>query len=425
MTTQKSIAVEASPKEQERHILDRPRALISTIEPVDGGVPTMTLCMARILIEFGIEPVFAWYEPWSRQPALSVPFHGLPSGRRPGSVRRSVYQGHQGHGLGAWLPELEFTHYLPRRHWRSLIADCRFHLSVTGNPLCAAPYARLGLPFLAWVATPWEADRSQRVLGFSWPRRLLDLGFNGPVLRSLERQILRAPGGRVLALSPYTSRALETIAGRPMAGVLLMPVDPAIFSPAPELVQPWKVGFAGRYADPRKNIELLLDAVQALMAAGRPVQLDLVGEMDTTVLQEALHQRGLAEITRCLPTLNRQDLAPVMQGFDVFVIPSHQEGLCIAALEAMACGVPVISTRCGGPEDYVQPGINGDLVDSDPASMAAAISSMCMNRAHRQACGAASAAWIETNASFNAARRIVREQLAAMDPTFFSVAGAA
>jgi glycosyltransferase involved in cell wall biosynthesis len=381
--------------------------------------------MARILIEFGIEPVFAWYEPWSRQPALSVPFHGLPSGRRPGSVRRSVYQGHQGHGLGAWLPELEFTHYLPRRHWRSLIADCRFHLSVTGNPLCAAPYARLGLPFLAWVATPWEADRSQRVLGFSWPRRLLDLGFNGPVLRSLERQILRAPGGRVLALSPYTSRALETIAGRPMAGVLLMPVDPAIFSPAPELVQPWKVGFAGRYADPRKNIELLLDAVQALMAAGRPVQLDLVGEMDTTVLQEALHQRGLAEITRCLPTLNRQDLAPVMQGFDVFVIPSHQEGLCIAALEAMACGVPVISTRCGGPEDYVQPGINGDLVDSDPASMAAAISSMCMNRAHRQACGAASAAWIETNASFNAARRIVREQLAAMDPTFFPVAGAA
>jgi glycosyltransferase involved in cell wall biosynthesis len=420
-----SLAVESSTREQEPRPPERPKALISTIEPIDGGVPTMTLCMARILAELGIEPVFAWYEPWSRQPALSVPLHGLPRGRRPGLVRRAVYEGHQGHGLGAWLPELEFTHYLPRRHWRSLIADCRFHISVTGNPLCAAPYARLGLPFLAWVATPWEADRSQRVLGFSLPRRLLDRGLNGPVLRRLERQILRAPGGRILALSSYTSRALQTIAGRPMDGVLLMPVDPSIFFPAPERLQPWKVGFAGRYADPRKNIELLLDAVQILVAAGRPVQLDLVGEMDTAVLEERLHQRGLAEVTSCLPTLSRHELAPVLQGFDVFVIPSYQEGLCIAALEAMACGVPVISTRCGGPEDYVQPGINGDLVDSDPASMAAAISSMCLDRAHRQACGAAAAAWIEANASFSAASRIVREQLAAMDPTFFSASGAA
>lgn len=425
MTVLESLAVEPSPNHQGRPAPDRPRALISTIEPIDGGVPTMTLCMARIVAELGIEPVFAWYEPWSRQPALSVPLFGLPSGRRPGSVPRLVYEGHQGHGLGAWLPELEFTHYLPRRHWRSLIADCRFHLSVTGNPLCAAPYARLGLPFLAWVATPWEADRSQRVRGFSLPRRLLDQGLNGPVLRRLERQILRSPGGRVLALSPYTSRALESIAGRPMDGVLLMPVDPSIFSPAPERVQPWKVGFAGRYADPRKNIELLLDAVQHLLAAGRPVQLELVGEMDTSVLLDRLQQRGLAEITRCLPTLSSHALAPVMQGFDVFVIPSHQEGLCIAALEAMACGVPVISTRCGGPEDYVKPGINGDLVDSDPAAMAAAITLICTNRAHRQACGAAAAAWIASNASFDAARRIVREQLAAMDPTFFSVAGAA
>jgi glycosyltransferase involved in cell wall biosynthesis len=138
-----------------------------------------------------------------------------------------------------------------------------------------------------------------------------------------------------------------------------------------------------------------------------------------------LQQRGLADITRCLPTLNRHDLAQVMRGFDVFVIPSHQEGLCIAALEAMACGVPVISTRCGGPEDYVRPGVNGDLVDSDPVSMAAAITSMCLDRAHRQACGAAAAVWIESNASFNAARQIVREQLAAMDPTFFTASGAA
>ena len=128
----------------------RPRALVSTIEPVDGGVPAMTTAVTRMLEELDIEPVFAWYAPWSTHPRLSVPLHALPSGRKPGQMQRRVYGDHGGHGLGAWLPELEFTHYLPRRAWRELVAGCDLHLSVTGNPLCAVPFARLGIPFLAW-----------------------------------------------------------------------------------------------------------------------------------------------------------------------------------------------------------------------------------------------------------------------------------
>ena len=54
----------------------------------------------------------------------------------------------------------------------------------------------------------------------------------------------------------------------------------------------------------------------------------------------------------------------------MFVIPSHQEGLCIAALEAMACGCPVVSTRCGGPEEFVVEGRTGYLVPASPEAMA-------------------------------------------------------
>lgn len=396
--------------------MKRPRALISTIEPVDGGVPAMTRCLAGMLVDLGIEPVFAWYAPWSTRPRLSVPLHAVASGRRPGQEHRRVYGDHEGHGLGAWLPELEFTHYLPRRAWRELIAGCDLHLSVTGNPLCAVPFARLGLPFLAWVATPWQADRVDRVRRFSRPRRLLDRGLNAPVLQRLERQVLRSPRGRILALSDYTARALAGIAGRAMDGVMPMPIDPALFRPAPGRLVPWRIGFAGRYGDPRKQIRLLLEAVAGLAAAGHPVQLVLAGEQNVELLGDSIAALGLGERVRCHPCLAAAALAEVLQSLDLFVIPSHQEGLCIAALEAMACGVPVVSTRCGGPEDYVIEGRTGQLVASEPGAMAAAIGSICADRRQRDALSAGALGWVRERASPAAARRSFQAQLEAIAP---------
>ena len=394
----------------------RPRALISTIEPVDGGVPAMTRVLAGFLEELGIEPVFAWYAPWSRHPRLSVPLPALALGHRPGRVAEDAYGGHEGHGLGCWLPELEFTHYLPRRLWRDLIASCRFHLAVTGNPLCATPYARLGVPFLAWVATPWEADRSERVAAFSRPRRLLDRHLNARLLRRLEREVLQAPGGRVMALSTYTARALEAIAGRPMDGVLRMPVNTGLFRPEPEATEPWRLGFTGRFGDPRKNIGLLLETVRLLAAQGHPVELHLAGDREHAQLRPRLEALGIDSLVHTHPPLQAPELATLLQRLDLFVIPSHQEGLCIAALEAMACGVPVVSTRCGGPQDFVINERTGTLVDSEPAAMAAAIQAIAVDRPRRTRLSAAARAWVERHASPPAARAEFRRLLAATWP---------
>jgi len=48
---------------------------------------------------------------------------------------------------------------------------------------------------------------------------------------------------------------------------------------------------------------------------------------------------------------------------DCWLVPSTTEGFGMPGLEAAACGCPVVSTRCGGPEDYVRDGYNGHLVD--------------------------------------------------------------
>jgi glycosyltransferase involved in cell wall biosynthesis len=388
----------------------RRRALISTLRPHLGGVASKTIWLCEQLEGWGIDPVLAWYEPWSLSPELSVPAGQWLRGRRPGQLRlEGAYGRWEGHALGAWLPELEFTHYRSSPAWRALIADCDFHLAVSGNPLCAAPYASLKLPFLLWLGTPWQEDRADRVRSFPLKRRVLDRLVNAPRLKRLERQILRAPGGRILCISHYTARALERIAGRAMDGVLIRPVDGGPFQPKAARLRPWTIGFSGRYSDPRKRISLLLEAVALLRDQGQPVRLELTGEGEAPFLDPLIKALALEDRVLRHPRLETDNLAEVIQGWDLFVIPSHQEGLCIAALEAMACGCPVVSTRCGGPEEFVLAEQTGLFSAASPEAMAAAIAAVCGDRQRRQRLGAGARDWIEAHAANRVARATIRQ----------------
>lgn len=392
------------------------RALISTIRPGVGGVTSKLSWLVRELEWLGIEPVLAWYEPWSCTPELSLPLPALGpallAGRRPGTRPLAPAHAWQGLGVGAWLPELEFTHYLPGSAWRRLAASCDLHLAVTGNPLCAARLSLLRRPFLAWVGSDWQGDRAERVARFPWPRRLLDQRCNAPVLRRLERRALRDPAGRILSISAATARSLERLAGRPLAGVLYRPCDPQLFRPQPQRCVPWRLGFAGRYSDPRKQIGLLLEAVARLVAQGHPVQLELSGEADGRFLLPELQRLRLVDRVRLHPHLTLAELARVMQSWDLFVIPSEQEGLCLAALEAMACGVPLLTTPCGGPEELVTGGSSGAVVDPRPAPLAAAIAAICSDRGRRQHLATGAVAWVAQHADPAAARRRLHGALA-------------
>jgi len=144
------------------------------------------------------------------------------------------------------------------------------------------------------------------------------------------------------------------------------------------------------------------------------VQLELAGEPEARFLQQRLTDLGIAERVRCHPYLPPAQLAQVLQGLDLFVIPSHQEGLCIAALEAMACGVPVVSTRCGGPEEFVLEGRTGQLVDAEPGAMAQAIQAICGDRVVQRRLGSGASAWVREHASPQSARRLFRRELEAL-----------
>ena len=100
------------------------------------------------LAEQGYEPVVAWYEPYSQSPELSVPAYALASGRAAASRAETAFGRYEGHAIGAWLPELEFTHYHANPAWRRLVESCVRHLVVSGNSLAGRVYVDLGRTFL-------------------------------------------------------------------------------------------------------------------------------------------------------------------------------------------------------------------------------------------------------------------------------------
>lgn len=108
----------------------------------------------------------------------------------------------------------------------------------------------------------------------------------------------------------------------------------------------------------------------------------------------ALDAAGLADRT-WLPG-SRDDVAQIMQGLDVFVLPSLAEGISNTILEAMACGLPVVATNVGGNAELVDEGRTGTLVPAaDPVALAAAMAIYADSPALRRQHGATAVQRIE------------------------------
>ena len=93
-------------------------------------------------------------------------------------------------------------------------------------------------------------------------------------------------------------------------------------------------------------------------------------------LKALARELKIAPWLRWLGPLSRARTPEYFHGCDCFVLPSHLESFGLALLEALACGKPVVATRCGGPEFMVTPE-NGILVErQNPAELAQALQEM-------------------------------------------------
>jgi len=148
------------------------------------------------------------------------------------------------------------------------------------------------------------------------------------------------------------------------------------------------VGTAGRLT-PVKGQDVLIRAASECIGRGERILLLLLGEGERRRdLEELARGLGIAEHVRFLGW--RPDVAGVMAAFDIFCLPSLNEGMGKVLVEAMAMGKPIVASAIGGIPDLVRPGENGILVPAgDVQALSEAIARLCRDPEERRRMGEA------------------------------------
>ncbi len=179
--------------------------------------------------------------------------------------------------------------------------------------------------------------------------------------------------------------------------------DPAVFRPDPEARARLRAAFgvppervvilAASRLVRHKGYPELIAALRAMPAGELPeIELWVAGARLPTDngpdMARLLADAGLGARLRLLGY--RDDVPALMAAADIFVLPSHLEGLPMAVIEAMLCALPVVSTDIRGPREQVVPGVTGLLVPRGTvAPLVAALTRLAQEPALRAAMGAA------------------------------------
>jgi sugar transferase (PEP-CTERM/EpsH1 system associated) len=136
------------------------------------------------------------------------------------------------------------------------------------------------------------------------------------------------------------------------------------------------IGSVGRLVSV-KNYPSLIKAFSELYKNNAHTHLVLAGDgPERSALEQLTNKLNLKDRIHFLGS--RNDIPNVMNGFDLFVLPSFSEGLSNTLLEAMSCGVPVIASQVGGNPEIVKANVSGVLYPSnDVEALSSILCKLC------------------------------------------------
>ena len=211
-----------------------------------------------------------------------------------------------------------------------------------------------------------------------------------PVVRIDEEARIVADVDRIVAATTVERNHLVQHYGADPSRIAVIPcgVDTNLFLPGEQAAARAALGlddqpqllYVGRLA-PIKGLETLLDAMARLRAAGTRVHLSIVGgDADEPLnghegaLRARLNRLDLGSAVTFVGAQPQERLRAWYVAADATVLPSHYESFGMVAMEAMACGIPVVASRVGGLQTTVRDGVTGLLVpDHNPAALASAL----------------------------------------------------
>jgi len=302
--------------------------------------------------------------------------------------------------IGAFASELEFQRYRPRTALTNVLSCCDLIQVVCGSPAWANAVIGLNKPVALQVATQARLDRRLRDakpkgLAGWWRKAMTEITdrLDNRALRKVDA--IQVENLWMLDYARQLNQHREVDIRYAPPGV-----DAGRFTPStqPRLAGRRDILCVGRLDDPRKNVGLLLEAFARLPDALRATsRLLLAGSAGPTpdfwLRVQAL---GLRDSVEFVSSPSQEKLVRMYQRAAVFALPSDEEGLGIVILEAMACGVPVVATRCGGPEGVITNGTDGFLVPrDDAASMAVQLNRLLDSPELNEAMGRRARATVE------------------------------
>lgn len=215
-----------------------------------------------------------------------------------------------------------------------------------------------------------------------------------PEMRLRGEADVAAAADRLVANTDEEARQLAALYGADPAKIWTVNpgVDLAVFRPGPAGEARRRLGlpadgnvivFAGR-VQPLKAPDVVLRAAAVLIredpGLARSLTIAFIGgpsgtgRADPDQLTELAHSLGIADLVRLEPPCPQSELADWYRAATVVMVPSYSESFGLVAVEAQACGTPVIAASVGGLRTAVQDGVSGILIDGhDPASYARAL----------------------------------------------------
>lgn len=184
-----------------------------------------------------------------------------------------------------------------------------------------------------------------------------------------------------LAVSPSLASVMKGM-GIPNVKVIPNFIDEHFFKPCSSLPHRHKNAFTFftlSSITPAKGIDQLLYAIKKLGIA-TDINFNIGGDgSHNQEFKRLAVELGIADRIKWLGPLTREEALAAYQQCDAFVLPSLHESMGVVYIEALACGKPVIATKCGGPETIVKD-YNGILIEkNDMTALADALQYMIDN----------------------------------------------
>jgi len=273
--------------------------------------------------------------------------------------------------------------------------------------------ARDGFPLVATLHHPITVDRELDLAQApTWQRRLALRRWYG-FLRMQKRVVRRLP--RILTVSESSARDVCAQMGARPERLAVVPVgvDTALFRPVGGVARvPGRLLTTASADVPLKGLVPLLEAL-AKVRTERHAELVIVGKpRPDSPLRSTIERLGLDDAVTVAGVVETMRLVELYAESELAVVPSLYEGFSLPAVEAMACGVPLVSTTGGAlPEVVGRHGETALLVPpNDPSALAAAIVAALDDAGLRRRLGEAGRARVVARYSWRATAEATVDQ---------------